>query len=35
MCFEPGRKLPKLGFVSAGKSLLMASYNLGYNVANS
>ena len=31
--FESQRRLPKLGFVSAGKPLLLASYHVLYDVA--
>ena len=34
ICFESRVTLPKLGFVSADKSLLIASYYMAYNVAN-
>ena len=33
--FELQGMLPKLGFVSAGKPLLMVSYHVAYNVAKS
>ena len=35
ICFESQATLPKLGLVSASKSLLIASYHVEYKVAKS